>query len=429
MKQFAFHPTAGCRPQTLKWTFKTPYTGRHFYRQKSESEDPLRILFCGTDSFSKESLKALNDYYKSPQSNITSIDVVTKTDKRVGRGRRVLRSPSIKTAAQELGLPLHQIDTFTGWQPPTYGGDHCNLIIAVSFGLLIPSRILGSAKYGGLNVHPSMLPDLRGPAPIAWAINLGRRYTGVSVQTLHPSRFDEGLILDQTPPPGLEIPDPDRIWFDELRDYLAPLGAKMLVDAIRHRLYIPPYKPVQFDPRLSRQSPVHAPKLTKELHAVDFTAMTVTDILRRNRATQKLHAFARSDTVPDKTRQIIFGENGPMRLKALRDQDTPEEVQNVLESIPEGVPFVMVDLHTNISGCTKALMIKARRDGDEGSRLIVIPQLLVDSRSRDYAALAAARAKFFAFPEFVGGYKLYRFSHPLSAHQSFSATSSSMPKP
>ncbi len=83
----------------------------------------------------------------------------------------------ISETAKELGLPLHEIDTFTGWEvgslrcwesgmvdtdpvkPPKPQGMPINLIVAVSFGLFVPPRILGAAKYGGLNVHPSMLPE------------------------------------------------------------------------------------------------------------------------------------------------------------------------------------------------------------------------------------------------------------------------------
>lgn len=68
----------------------------------------------------------------------------------------------IKDAARELSLPVHEIDTFTGWSPPIYPGspqEVINLIIAVSFGLFVPPRILGAAKYGGLNLHPSLLPE------------------------------------------------------------------------------------------------------------------------------------------------------------------------------------------------------------------------------------------------------------------------------
>lgn len=81
----------------------------------------------------------------------------------------------IKAAAQELGLPLHERDTFTGWnvrigihcrfsgadyiQLPKPNDESINLIVAVSFGLFVPSRILKAAEYGGLNVHPSLLPE------------------------------------------------------------------------------------------------------------------------------------------------------------------------------------------------------------------------------------------------------------------------------
>jgi methionyl-tRNA formyltransferase len=66
-----------------------------------------------------------------------------------------LRIALIQDAASDLGLEIHEVDTFTGWQPP----QDINLIVAVSFGLLIPERVLRLAKYGGLNVHPSLLPE------------------------------------------------------------------------------------------------------------------------------------------------------------------------------------------------------------------------------------------------------------------------------
>jgi methionyl-tRNA formyltransferase len=63
--------------------------------------------------------------------------------------------PIKSVAGKELDLNVHQIDTFTGWTPP----QPFNMVVAVSFGLLVPPRILNAAKYGGLNVHPSMLPE------------------------------------------------------------------------------------------------------------------------------------------------------------------------------------------------------------------------------------------------------------------------------
>jgi methionyl-tRNA formyltransferase len=59
----------------------------------------------------------------------------------------------IKAAAKDLDLPIHQLDDFRNFNR-SY-----NLIIAVSFGLLVPADIINRAKYGGLNVHPSFLPE------------------------------------------------------------------------------------------------------------------------------------------------------------------------------------------------------------------------------------------------------------------------------
>ncbi|KIW67719.1 hypothetical protein PV04_06951 [Phialophora macrospora] len=410
-------PRVGCSrgwPRTSKWYLKPRFDAHRFYSSGLVSDEPLKILFCGTDSFSEVSLEALHDYSKTSESRILSIDVVTRTDKRVGRGRKQVRAPAIKQAAGKRGLVVHQIDTFTGWQPPTFGDtekDPFNLIIAVSFGLLIPPRILGLAKYGGLNVHPSMLPDLRGPAPIEWSILLGRRTTGVSLQTLHPSRFDEGLVLDQTPQPGLDIPNPDTVTSKELERYLAYIGAKMLVDAVKNGLYIPPYNSIQPGRHISKENLIHAPKLTKEFRAVDFTQLTATEISRRNRACGPLYVFASSNTEPSQTRRI----NLDTAMRTLDEGDIPGEVQAAAISIPKAVPYAIIGSHENISESDKPLIVNAKEDGDEGSQQIVIPEVTVAAMARAPGAAAAARAKFFAKPEVFGSFTLYRFSHPLTA--------------
>jgi methionyl-tRNA formyltransferase len=66
-----------------------------------------------------------------------------------------MRVAPVRKFAQEHGLRVHEVDTFEKWEPPEY----INMVVAVSFGLLVPGRVLESAKYGGLNVHPSLLPE------------------------------------------------------------------------------------------------------------------------------------------------------------------------------------------------------------------------------------------------------------------------------
>ncbi|KAK8116219.1 formyl transferase [Apiospora sp. TS-2023a] len=227
-----------CYPQRgLSTAFFT--TARKFQqleqRQKKQS-DPLRILFCGSDEFSTASLRALHEEQERNPGLIESIDVVVRPGKRVGRGLKQIQHPPIRQVAEEeLKLPVHERDTFTGWDMPP----GINLIIAVSFGKLVPNRLLQAAKYGGLNVHPSLLPNLRGPAPLHHALLNWVKVTGVTLQTLDPWEFDKGLILAQTPPDELiEIPLKCRV--PQLRDLVTPVGARMLVQGLRDGVHVPP---------------------------------------------------------------------------------------------------------------------------------------------------------------------------------------------
>lgn len=180
--------------------------------------------------------------------------------------------PIQKVATQELNLDTHVIDTFTGWTPPT----PINLIVAVSFGLFVPPRILNLAKYGGVNVHPSLLPDLRGPAPIHHALLKRRSHTGISVQTLHPNHFDKGLVLAQTPQPGIEVgagTSPPK-----LTDRLGQEGAEMLVEVLKTRAFVPPLEDVGWY-AASGGSIAHAEKVTKQHRYIDFSNTTIQDIV------------------------------------------------------------------------------------------------------------------------------------------------------
>ena len=79
-------------------------------------------------------------------------------DIKADRGSREPIAP-LKELADSIQLRVHERDTFTGWDMPRPDGEPINLIVAVSFGLFVPRRLLRAAKYGGLNVHPSLLPE------------------------------------------------------------------------------------------------------------------------------------------------------------------------------------------------------------------------------------------------------------------------------
>ncbi|KAM0333194.1 hypothetical protein ACHAQA_001854 [Verticillium albo-atrum] len=250
---------------------RSPFSTSSFQR----ASDPLRILFCGSDEFSIAALKALHQEHLQNRSLIESLDVVIRPGKPTGRGLKTIRQVPIKSTAQELGLPIHEINTFTGWAPSF----DVNLIIAVSFGLLVPPRLLRLAKYGGLNLHPSLLPDLRGPAPLHHTLLRNRPFTGITLQTLHESKFDHGTILSQTPLPGIPVPENTNL--QALHDLITPPAAEMLVQGLRDGVHVPPLKPVSWTPSEQELDALsHAPKLTKHHQQIQWRDWAAEDFVR-----------------------------------------------------------------------------------------------------------------------------------------------------
>ncbi|WEW55440.1 Methionyl-tRNA formyltransferase [Emydomyces testavorans] len=306
-----------------------------FRRSSTKSCEPLRILFCGSDEISIASLNALHaEHNKSPET-IASIDVVCRPGKRVGRGLKTIREVPIKAAAKNLSLPVHEVDTFTGWTPPQSYYGPWNLIVAVSFGLFIPSRILKAAKYGGLNIHPSLLPDFRGPAPIHRVLLAEETKTGVTLQTLHESKFDHGLILDQT---SFDTPESQTGCVQELLRVAAEKGAEMLVDGIRNRLFVPPLEPLSLPPVIDETSLRHAAKITPEDRHVDWPSWTWDRISRYHRIIGPLWNYAATFDNSESTRssaqkRIIFTD-----MEIVQS----EPILELVSLIEPGVPFAIL---------------------------------------------------------------------------------------
>jgi methionyl-tRNA formyltransferase len=209
--------------------------------------------------------------------------------------------------------------------------------VTVSFGLLVPARILKSATYGGLNIHPSLLPDLRGPAPLQHALLNRRSHTGVSLQTMHPTKFDHGVVLAQTPAPGVPISEADTP--QSLLETLGPLGAEMLVRGISEKLFVPPHHDVcQSLPAASTQ-PSHAPKISPSDREINWQTWSSSEILLRDRVLGRLwdgSIWARTNLDAGKWEG---------KQKKLRATFTgPWRVASAPEGVEAGTPFL----------CTKA---------------------------------------------------------------------------
>ncbi len=150
----------------------------------------MRLLFFGSSGFSVPALLALR-----PSVSM----VVTKKAKPKGRGY-LLDDNEVKQAAVCAGLPLAEIGAFKDDEARRLAEPRPDLLVVVSFGLIIPRWFLDAASAGAINVHPSLLPKYRGPSPMQWAVRNGDKETGITVISM-TERMDAGDILYQEKTP------------------------------------------------------------------------------------------------------------------------------------------------------------------------------------------------------------------------------------
>ncbi len=189
--------------------------------------DPT-IVFMGTPDYAVPSLEKLVDHGHAIQA------VVTQPDRPKGRSRKPI-SPPVKQAAERFGLEIFQPERASDSQfceiIQKFGPD---LLVVVAFGQVLKRELLNIPRWGGLNIHASLLPKYRGAAPIQWAIINDEAETGLSAM-----RMDEGLdtgpvLFQEVVPIGPEETA------GELHDRLARRSGEVLLKIIEglteHRL-------------------------------------------------------------------------------------------------------------------------------------------------------------------------------------------------
>ncbi len=209
----------------------------------------MRIVFFGTPAFAVPSLRALLD------EGAQVAAVVTQPDRPRGRSRSTLVPPPVKEVAVAHGIPVFQPDRPSGdlFQTALRRLDP-ELGVVVAYGHLLKPELLALPRQGMINVHASLLPDLRGAAPIPWAILRGDTRTGVTIMRMEAG-LDSGPILHQ-----LETLITPWETGGTLTERLADLGATALVEALAllQRGQLP--ERVQDHARAT-----HAPKVNREV--------------------------------------------------------------------------------------------------------------------------------------------------------------------
>lgn len=211
-------------------------SSRELVAEEKSARQP-RVVFLGMQSnFSHPSLRAL-------LAADIEVCAVILPGSREDAARRLLEPPSrrrtllpvnqsfLHTSVQQLAwerkIPLWEvarlddpavIDLFNDCRP--------DLICVACFSRFIPSAILRIPRLGTLNVHPSLLPDNRGPEPLFWTFRLGHERTGVTIHLMN-EKLDSGPIVMQE-----EIEVPEGISYAELEEQTAELGGSLLVRAV-----------------------------------------------------------------------------------------------------------------------------------------------------------------------------------------------------
>lgn len=154
------------------------------------------------------------------------------------------------------------------------------------------------------------VPSFRGPAPLHHTLLAGRTRTGVTLQTLHDKRFDQGVILKQTPYPGFEIPNPESCTVPQLLDLVSSKGAQILVDGVRDGVFVPPVEPAGWLPAGEKADLVHAVKIKTEDRHIDWKNWTWAEISKRSRVLGPLWSMATvaagTDGQNRQQRRVIF---------------------------------------------------------------------------------------------------------------------------
>lgn len=214
----------------------------------------MRILFWGTPEFAVPSLRALQE-----EGHLV-VAVVTRPDRPAGRGRHLQASP-VKLEAESEGIEVLEpedpgapafLERIAALEP--------DLSIVVAYGAILAEQVVNLPRLGSINVHASLLPELRGAGPVNWAIIRGHDRSGVTVMRIVPE-LDAGPILYR-----VESRFPPDVTAGQLGQQLSEIGAAALVEALA-QMEAGTLPEVDQD----HERATYAPKLDRETARLDWT--------------------------------------------------------------------------------------------------------------------------------------------------------------
>lgn len=223
----------------------------------------MRVVAVGTPAFALPTFDAL---LEAPDVEV--VQVITKAERPGGRGLKPVYPP-VYEWAREKSLPVVQLEKLArAYDAASSEVDvTADAVVVVASAFFVPAWLRephpdGLVKYGAVNLHPSLLPELRGPAPINWAIIEGYAETGVTTIRL-AEELDAGDVLLQE---RLAVADDETA--GSLAGKLARLGARVVPDTLRG-LVRGEIRPTPQD--AARAKILYRPKITADIRAVDWS--------------------------------------------------------------------------------------------------------------------------------------------------------------
>lgn len=214
----------------------------------------MKVLFWGTPDFAIPTLRALDE------EGHEVVGVVTQPDRPAGRGRGMAVSP-VKQVALEMGVPVLQPERARGEEfLAAVRALEPEISVVVAFGQILKPEVLELPPHGSVNVHASLLPELRGAGPIQWAVLRGHPASGVTIMRMEAG-LDSGPML-------LRVEEPIRPdeSATELAARLSETGAAALVETLA---MIENGIAVEIPQDHARAT--YAPKLDRETARIDWS--------------------------------------------------------------------------------------------------------------------------------------------------------------
>ena len=261
----------------------------------------MKIIFLGTSEFGCPTLEVLSKHYEIPF-------VITAKSK----GKETKASP-IKEFSDHLGIKVYELgNPNTDKVISQIKSAKPDIICVVAYRYILGKELLDIPPLGCINLHPSLLPKYRGPAPIQWAIINGERKTGVTTM-LMKEEVDAGNILLQR-----EVEIGDNETYGELSERLAKLGASLMLETIEGLLS----GKIKEGKAQDNSIASHAPKITKEMRKIDWhkDALSIANLIRALSPKPAAYCIFRGKRLEIIRAKAVEGEGQPGNISCTKDR-------------------------------------------------------------------------------------------------------------